>query len=379
MALDVSKYIFIDNHAHSILKDYWNLDQFGLRQCFTESRSRKIIDEHVPQSIHYMDMLSKLGLIIGAEGEADIIIKRGGAAHPQYMRKLWDSVSIGAVIVDDGFAPDNMIGLNDFAQACHRPVFRCRRIETVLERLLPKAQSFDDLEGDFLHALFDTTDGEVVALKTIMAYRGGLNIDTSVRIAQAEFDFTDAQVEFEKGKTRIERRPLYDYLLIQALEAAGDYGIPVQIHTGIGDDDALITQSNPALLQPLLKLEWMQKTTFVLLHCFPYVSEAAMLCSLYPNVYMDLSLSVNLASSAAADMIGSALAMAPATKVLAGSDGHSCPEMHWYGALRWKVGLQSALNQLIMDGMISASQAAEIAGRVLHENAKMLYKLEGLA
>jgi uncharacterized protein len=78
-------------------------------------------------------------------------------------------------------------------------------------------------------------------------------------------------------------------------------------------------------------------------------------------------------------MIGSALAMAPATKILAGSDGHSCPEMHWYGALRWKVGLQSALNQLIMDGMISASQAGEIAGRVLHENAKTLYKLEGLA
>src|SRR5438045_2992038 len=101
MALDVSKYIFIDNHAHSILKDYPNLDQFGMRQCFTESRSRTVIDEHVPHSVHYMDMLNKLGMIVGVDGEADIVVKRAGMQHPQYMRKLWDSVSIGALIVDD--------------------------------------------------------------------------------------------------------------------------------------------------------------------------------------------------------------------------------------------------------------------------------------
>jgi predicted TIM-barrel fold metal-dependent hydrolase len=379
MALDVSKYIFIDNHAHSLLTDYSNLDEFGLRQCFTESRSRTIIDQHVQHSVHYMDMIRNLGMIVGAKGEAGIIEKRIEMQHPAYLRKLWDSVSIGGLIVDDGFASDKMIGLQGFGEACQRPVYRCRRIESVLEQCLPHAETFDELEGAFLQALFDTTGGEVVALKSIIAYRGGLAVNTDVRVFQAEFDFTDAKAEFEGGKTRIEQRPLYDYLLIQALEAAGDYDIPVQFHVGLGDDDALISQSNPALMQPLMKLPWMQKTKFVLLHCYPYVREAAMLCSLYANVYMDLSLSVSLVSSGAASMILEALAMAPTTKILAGTDGHSCPETHWYGALRWKMGLQSALNQLIMDGMMNSTEAGEIAARILHGNAKELYKLQGLA
>lgn len=379
MALDLSKYIFIDNHAHSLLPDHENLDEFGFRQCFTESRSRNIIAEHVPNSIHYVDMINKLSLFIGGTGEASIIEKRASMRHPDYMRKLWDGVSIGGLIVDDGFAADKMISLKKLSDDCQRPVYRCRRIETVLERCLLTAESFDDLESNFLRELFDTTGGELVALKSIMAYRGGLAFNTDVRIFQAEFDFTDAKAEFEEGKTRIERRPLYDYLLIQALEAAGEYGVPVQFHVGLGDDDALITQANPALLQPLFKLEWMQQTKFVLLHCYPYVREAAMLCSLYSNVYMDLSLTVNLIAPAASAMILEALSAAPASKILAGTDGHSCPEMHWYGALRWKLGLQSALNQLLMDGMINLEQAKEIAAQILHGNSKELYKLEGLA
>lgn len=379
MALDVSKYIFIDNHAHSILKDHSTLDQFGLRQCFTESRSRTMIDEHVPHSIHYMDMISKLGSVLGASDEIGVIDKRITMQHPLYMRKLWDSVSIGALIVDDGYAGDKMISIRELSEACQRPVYRCRRIETLLEECLPKSETFDELEGLFLQSLFDTTDGEVVALKSILAYRGGLELSGDVRVFQAEFDFTDAKAEFEAGRTRIERRPLYEYLLIQALEAAGDYDIPVQLHIGLGDDDALIPQANPALLQPLLKLPWMQKTKFVLLHCYPYVREAAMLCSLYSNVYMDLSLSVNLVSPQASQMILEALSVAPTTKLLAGTDGHSCPETHWYAAMRWKMGLQSALNQLIMDGMLDAHQASEIAAQILHGNSKKLYRLEGLA
>jgi predicted TIM-barrel fold metal-dependent hydrolase len=94
---------------------------------------------------------------------------------------------------------------------------------------------------------------------------------------------------------------------------------------------------------------------------------------------MDLSLSINLVSSQASQMILEALSIAPSTKLLAGTDGHSCPETHWYAAMRWKLGLQSALNQLIMDGMLNPTQASEIAAQILHGNSKKLYQLEGLA
>lgn len=377
MALDVSKYIFIDNHAHPVLKDHLNLDVFGFRQCFTESRSLGIIAEHVQHSLHYMDMISKLAMLLGATSEHDVIMKRLTKPPATYSRLLFDSVSIGALIIDDGFVPDVMMSPNELLELCQRPVFRCRRIETVIERCMASSNSFDELHSTFNNELFDTSSGAVVALKSIMAYRGGLTLHAAT-IKEASDYFPQLKEQFNQGKTRIESNPLYHNLLLNAFKLAGKQGIPVQLHIGIGDDDALITESNPALLQPWFKLTEMQNTNFVLLHCFPYIRESAMLASLYPNVYVDLSLSISLVSPIANAMVLEALSAMPTTKLLAGTDGHSIPETHWYAALRWKMALQSALNQMIMDGFINPAQAAEIAGRVLHENAKSLYKLEGL-
>lgn len=378
MALDVSKYIFIDNHAHSLLRDHWTLDTFGLRQCFTESRSRLVISEHVQHSIHYLDMVSKLCLLLDAHSEEEVVAKRSAKNATAYVRRLWDSVSLGGLIVDDGFNSETFVPLKEFAEICQRPVFLCRRIEPFIERAIAGSNSFAELRQKTLDTVFDTSGGELVSLKSILAYRGGLAFEF-VEEAHAESDFAAAKSDWSNGRKRIERRPLYHYLLWKIFERAGSEDIPVQLHIGLGDDDALITEANPALLQPLFKRFEMQHTKFVLLHCYPYVREAAMLASLYANVFMDLSLSVNLIASRSSDLILEALSAAPTTKLLAGTDGHSCPETHWYAALRWKIGLQSALNQLIMDGMISSAQAAEIAGRLLHDNARALYKLEGLA
>jgi uncharacterized protein len=290
---------------------------------------------------------------------------------------LWDTVSIGGLIIDDGYDTARIIPLADLSDICQRPIFRCRRIENIFEHALGAAKNFAELKATVISECFDTNAGALVALKSIMAYRGGLQLDFPTE-ADAMEDFVIAAREFETVGTRIERRPLYHYLLLRVFEEAGKRNLPVQLHVGLGDDDALITESNPALFQPALKHPSLQNTTFVLLHCFPYVTEAAMLASLYHNVYFDLSLSVNLISPQASEMIRQALSIAPTTKLLAGSDGHSCPESHWYAALSWKIALQSALNQLIMDGMVSPAQAAEIAGRILHGNAKQIYQLDGL-
>jgi len=75
------------------------------------------------------------------------------------------------------------------------------------------------------------------------------------------------------------------------------------------------------------------------------------------------------------DMISVALAGAPTTKLLAGSDGHGIPETHWYGALCWKRALQNVLQRLESDGFVDEIEAQDIGARVLHENARNLYAL----
>jgi uncharacterized protein len=378
MPLDLQPYIFIDNHAHSLAKEHMQLDAFGFRQPFTESRSRAMVLEHVPHSLSYQTMLRRLGGYLEASTEQEILTRRSAKKAGSYVSRLWDTAGIGALIVDDGYCRDQMLSLPELARVGQRPVYACRRIESVIEECLKGAQSFPELRYRFQETLLSHSPQKPVALKTILSYRGGLHLSMCSPL-EAEEDFCTKQEELTGGKVRITSRPLYHFLLMEALEQAGACNLPVQVHVGIGDDDADIALSNPALLQPLFRLRTLRQTRFVLLHCYPFIKEAALLAALYPNVYLDLSLAVNLVAPMGKELILQALSCAPPTKLLAGTDGHTCAESHWWGTISFKLALESALNELIGRGFMLEEQAALVAGQILHGNARALYDLEGLA
>lgn len=380
MSFEVEKFILIDNHAHSLLKKYNELDEIGFRQSFSESRSLSILSDHIPNSIHYMDLLDQLRRYLDIKTEQEFIAFRLSQRPVDYIQMLWDDASIGALIIDDGFASGDTMSLEELGALSQRPIFHCKRIEPIMEACIQEANSFDELEKEFAKRLFPATaKRKSVSLKTICGYRGGLEI-TRHTIAEAKMDFDQYKKKTSavKKKLRISASPLYHYMLLQAFEMAAQEDVPVQVHTGIGDDDADLVKCNPALMQAIFRSKVYSKTKFVLLHCYPYIREAAFMCSLYSNVFMDLSLSISLASPRAAKMVSEALALAPASKLLAGSDGHSSPESHWYGALCWKRGLKFSLHDVINQGAITQREAENIAGMVLHDNAIKLYKLEGL-
>jgi hypothetical protein len=62
------------------------------------------------------------------------------------------------------------------------------------------------------------------------------------------------------------------------------------VHTGFGDSDLFLPRASPGYLKPLI--ERFQATSFVLLHCYPFVREAGWLAHVYANVYFDLSLTI---------------------------------------------------------------------------------------
>lgn len=349
------------------------MDVIGVRGCFSESRSMHMLESHMPYSVHYMHMLNCIERVLGTKSEDDFISVRSRQQDANYTRMLFDDVSLGAMIVDDGYRSKDMVTLIQFATLSQRPIFLCRRIEPILEQCLAKASSFDELETTFQQQLLHSEPVAPVALKTICGYRGGLDIDLVKKTAAArDFD----RIKKIAAKRRVTRCDLYHYFVMQAFELAAYHDLPMQVHTGIGDDDADLKQCNPLLMQNLFRISTLQKTQFVLLHCYPFVREAAFLASLYPNVYMDLSLAVNIVSTSAEQMIGEALATAPATKILAGTDGHTCPETHWYAALCWKRGLAVSLTELVNKKMLTMQQVQQIAGMILHDNASRLYKLQ---
>lgn len=113
----------------------------------------------------------------------------------------------------------------------------------------------------------------------------------------------------------------------------------------------------------------------MLLHCHPYVRGASYLAGTYPQVFMDLSLAIPVAEPVAATLVREALALCPATRLLAASDGHSYPEMHWWGSVVWRRALAAVLGAEIDASALDEPAATDIAARVLAANARDLYGL----
>jgi len=175
-----------------------------------------------------------------------------------------------------------------------------------------------------------------VALKTIAAYRGGLD-----RIAEPVL------AAFEVN------------------EATGE-PLPVQVHCGFGDSDLWLARADPSHLKPVL--ERFTETRFVLLHCYPFVREAGWLAHVYGHVWFDLSLTIPHVSRPA-EMLRQALELAPVSKLLYASDAARTPELYYLAAKWWREALGEVLPKLLGD------DAEEAANRILRENALALYAL----
>lgn len=378
MTIDLADSVIIDNHAHSLLRRHLEVDVIGFRKAFSESGSMSVLEKHVGNSLHYQNMLCRLRELLEFQTEDDLIGFRQTASSQEHVNLLWDEASIGALLVDDGYLSDTMMPVNELANISQRPIYRILRLEPLFEKLIVKAKSFSDLDAQLESQLRSSARSNVVGLKTIAAYRGGLPSETAVAASyvQSSFDAAKKEIESCDGRFRISRSPVYHHLLLRTFEIAGKHNLPVQVHTGIGDSDLVLHEANPAIMTPIVKA--ISSCQFVFLHCYPYHKEASYLCSVFPNCHMDLSLSVILVSAIAKNIFFETMALAPTTKILGGTDGHSVPEMHWYGAVSLKQALEDALNQLVSEQYLPGRSAQTAAENILYANCRNLYQLEGL-
>ena len=168
---------------------------------------------------------------------------------------------------------------------------------------------------------------------------------------------------------RLTSKPLLDYLLLTAAEWAAAHQLPLHLHTGFGDRDLDLRLADPLHLRPLL--ERGLEARLVLLHAsYPYTRHAAYLASVYPNVYVDLSLvSPLLAGPALTRALEDLLGQAPVTRLLYGSDAWGIPDWLWLAARATRRALAEAL------AWLPAAEQTWTAQRILHDNAAELYSL----
>jgi hypothetical protein len=181
------------------------------------------------------------------------------------------------------------------------------------------------------------------ALKTIAAYRGGLDQDAAPPTVREALQ-----------------------LGLEANEATGD-PLPVQVHCGFGDWDLHLPRADPGWLKPLV--ERFRETPFVLLHCYPFVREAGWLAHVYGNVWFDLSLTIPHVSRPA-EALREALELAPVSKLLYASDAARTPELYLLASTWWRDALAEVLGEALAPG-----EAGEAGRMILRENALGLYGL----
>jgi hypothetical protein len=303
----------VDHHAHGVLREPpRTLDE--LRGLFSESPDPRQW-RHIATGVTYRRAIRAVAAHLDCEPDERAILELRQTTDPaEYARRFVQATNTELLLLDDGYPPE---GLTDFGVAT-RDVLR---IETHAPEDVPRARA----------------DG-FVALKTIAAYRGGLD-----RVAD----------------------PVLDALA--ANEATGD-PLPVQVHCGFGDSDLWLPRADPGWLKPVL--ERFADTRFVLLHCWPFVREAAWLAHVYGNVWMDLSLTIPHVARPAAALL-EALELAPVSKLLYASDAARTPELYLLAAEWWRDALAEALPQLLADDECEAA-----ARMILRENAVGVYALD---
>ena len=375
---------FVDHHCHSPLRSWPEAaaaEWPAWRRCFTESGDQRVLARDVPELLGYRRFLATLAPLVGAEGSGEQAVvaardRLAGTEPEAYLRMLLDNCATAELLVDTGYGGPGALAPDQLERASGRPVREVVRLESLVEALLgaggQATRSLDALVEAFETRVGEAIEGGAVALKSVLAYRAGLCLPSS---GPAELRRAFTELDPAAQARRFDDPVLEPFLVRRAAALAATLQVPLQFHTGFGDADIDLPRADPALLRPLLADPRTEACPVVLLHCYPFAAHGAYLAGLYPQVHLDLSLAIPLAEPIAERLLREALGLCPASKLLAASDGHSFPEMHWWGAIVWRRALGRVLAAEVRSGGLDEPAALGLAERLLGGNARRLYHL----
>ncbi len=293
-----------------------------------------------------------------------------GADPPGYCAALWADANVAGLIYDEGY-PQPTITREDFATASAARLHRVGRIEPWIVELRAGAASFAELEDAFVaRAEQEAGDAELVAFKSVIAYRTGLDVGDPSR-DECERGFERWRADGFR-ETREHAKPVRDALLRRTLEVAKREGRPVHIHCGGGDPAIVLAHAHPQDLFPLLGEHADQPV--VLIHSgWPWLEEGAFVASVLPQVYLDTSLTTPWGSLALDQKLEVLLGIAPPAKVMYGSDEASEPEVIWLSAQLAREGLGRVLTTAVERRWLDEREARSIGEGVLAGNARRLH------
>jgi uncharacterized protein len=376
--IDLSNIPLADNHCHGIFRAQAPGDLTAWRGLFTESFDPAMRSTHVANTLFYRRLIHEMAAFFGCEPTEEAVLAARQEHNDQNLiSKFLRAANFDVLFIDKGYPPLEMLlsdaTVSDLANCRVAPMLR---VELLMQRLIAENGTLSAVV-EALHAALNDVRGQgYVALKSIVAYRTGLNIDIwDMNDVEEAFAVARREVQ-ERGSLRLAQKPLLDTLLHVTFAEAARQELPIQFHTGYGDTDADMQLANPLHLRAVLERREYRAMPVVLLHeSYPYTQQGAYLATVYENVYFDLSYGIPyLGYHEMLEFTQAALSVAPFSKLLYSSDAVGVPEIHWISAVNGRSILGQVLGECVTHGDLSLTEAEKAGVAVLHDNAIRLYK-----
>jgi predicted TIM-barrel fold metal-dependent hydrolase len=377
-AVDLIGVPVVDNHCHGIATNQAFADIVAWRRQFTESTDAGMPREHVATTALYRRLIRTVAPFLDCEpGEDAVFAARAARDGRELTAELLRAANIDTLLLDTGFPPPEEVfpvpELGELANCRAEPMLR---LEILIERLLAEHDTLAGTEEALAAHLDDVRAGGHVALKSIAAYRTGLDIREWPR-EDAEASFREYRRSAREGSTRLVHKPLLDTLLHVAFAQTAGQEVPVRFHVGYGDADTDLLLGNPLHLRAVLGRPDYRAMPVVLLHeCYPYTRQGGYLAAVYENAYLDPSYGIPLLGYG--EMLSftrQALGVAPSSKLMYSSDGIGVPELHWMSAIDGRRVIGEALGEMVAQAELDLGGAEAVGESVLRGNATRLYGL----
>jgi len=342
----------IDNHAHPLLKPEY-LNKYPLLSIASEAHGDALPDHR--NSLPHLRATKQLALLLGCENKWEAV-----EARIQHLRTTdpegWTRECLSGIetlLLDDGL--DGADEVHEYAWHDGFTRSKCKRIvriesvaQDIIHRGLARLRTNKDHSiSRVVEQIYDefvdliekyVEDPEVVGFKSIICYRGGLDIPRRDELLGRENGLAqlsaiiDDDVSDRGAFTQLRQHDLNSLLVHETALAIARSKTsskkPFQFHTGLGDNDITLTKSSPSHLQGFIRDH--PTVPIVLLHGgYPWTREMGYLATHYANVYADIGEIFPIVSRHGQEaVLGQILELCPWTKILWSTDGHWFPETY---------------------------------------------------
>ncbi|WP_210588606.1 amidohydrolase family protein [Streptomyces sp. GESEQ-35] len=356
-----------DHHCHGVTTA--DLDRDGLESLLTEGEPWPGVSPFdTPVGVAVRRHCAPL-LDLPRHTPADEYVARRAELDPRDVnRRFLTAAQTDVLCVDTGYTPDRLTTPAELAEAAQADAYEVVRLESVAEAVAAEGVEPDAYARTFRAAAQEAVRRPgVVAVKSVAAYRTGFDLDPA-RPTDAEV--TTAAHQWLASGGRLDHPVLVRHLLWTAVELE----LPLQLHTGFGDNDIRLHRADPARLT-----DWLHLTSgtipVLLLHCWPYQRQAAYLAAVFEQVYLDVGLTLHhVGPVRARTILEEALEITPFRKLLYSSDAYGLAEFYLLGAVAFRQGLAGLLQDRVDADELSLPDALRIARWAGQDNARRVYR-----